>query len=96
MASLRPIVDPREIGASAEAVAFIVRTGDGVACRYKAAFGDEPSLHDADEVLVNVAKALAAYEETLVTGRTRSTTTVTRSPAGKRRRRRIRSLRDGE
>jgi cytochrome c peroxidase len=70
MASLRPILDPREIGASAETVAFIVRTGDGVACRYKAAFGEEPSAHDAEKVLVNVAKALAAYEETLVTGRT--------------------------
>jgi cytochrome c peroxidase len=70
MASLRPILDPREIGASAATVAFIVQTGDGVACRYKAAFGDEPSAHDAEKVLVNVAKALAAYEETLVTGRT--------------------------
>ena len=70
MASLRPILDAREIGASAETVAFIVQTGDGVACRYKAAFGDEPSAHDADRVLVNVAKALAAYEETFVTGRT--------------------------
>jgi cytochrome c peroxidase len=70
MASLRPILDAREIGATAETVAFIVQTGDGVACRYKAAFGEEPSAHDADRVLVNVAKALAAYEETLVTGRT--------------------------
>jgi cytochrome c peroxidase len=70
MASLRPILDPREIGATAATVAFIVQTGDGVACRYRAAFGDEPSAHDAEEVLVNVAKALAAYEETLVTGRT--------------------------
>jgi hypothetical protein len=51
-------------------VAFIVETGDGVACRYKAAFGEEPSAHDAENVLVNVAKALAAYQETLVTGRT--------------------------
>jgi len=70
LASLRPILDPREIGASAQTVALIVQTGDGVACRYKAAFGDEPSAHDAEKVLVNVAKALAAYEETLVTART--------------------------
>jgi cytochrome c peroxidase len=41
-----------------------------VACRYKAAFGEEPSARDAEKVLVNVAKALAAYQETLVTGRT--------------------------
>jgi len=71
MASLRPIVDSREIGGSAEKVAFVIETGDGVACRYKAAFGEEPSARDAEKVLVNVAKALAAYQETLVTGRTR-------------------------
>jgi cytochrome c peroxidase len=70
MASMRPILDMREIGATAEKVAFIVETGDGVACRYKAAFGEEPAAHDAETVLVNVAKALAAYQETLVTGRT--------------------------
>jgi cytochrome c peroxidase len=70
MASLRPILDPREIGGSAEKVAFVIETGDGVACRYKAAFGEEPSVHNTETVLVNVAKALAAYQETLVTGRT--------------------------
>ena len=70
MASLRPILDAREIGGSAEKVAFVIETGDGVACRYRAAFGDDPSAHDAETVLVNVAKALAAYQETLVTGRT--------------------------
>ena len=70
MASLRPILDPREIGATPEKVAFIVETGDGVACYYKAAFGEEPSTRDVEKVLVNVAKALAAYQETLVTGRT--------------------------
>jgi cytochrome c peroxidase len=71
MASLRPILDPREIGSSAEKVAFSIEIGDGMACRYKAAFGEEPSAGDAERVLVNVAKALAAYQETLVTGRTR-------------------------
>ena len=70
MASLRPILDAREIGGSAEKVAFVMETGDGVACRYRAAFGADPSAHDAETVLVNVAKALAAYQETLVTGRT--------------------------
>ena len=70
MASLRPIVDAREIGSTAEKVAFAVEIGDGMACRYKAAFGEEPSAHDAEKVLVNIAKALAAYQETLVTGRT--------------------------
>jgi cytochrome c peroxidase len=70
MASLRPILDPREIGSSAGKVASVVRTGDGVACRYRAAFGADPEGEADETVLVNVGKALAAYEETLVTGRT--------------------------
>ena len=70
MASLRPILDPREIGASAERVAFMIETGDSSPCYYRAAFGAYPSAHDPETVLVNVAKALASYEETLVTGRT--------------------------
>ncbi len=70
MASLRPILDAREIGGSADKVAFVIRTGDGVACRYRAAFGADPDAGGAETVLVNVGKALAAYEETLVTGRT--------------------------
>ncbi len=70
MASLRPILDPREIGSSAQKVAHIVRTGDGVACRYRAAFGADPEREADETVLVNVGKALAAYVETLVTGRT--------------------------
>jgi cytochrome c peroxidase len=67
MASLRPILDPREIGGDAEKVAFVIRTGDGVACRYRAAFGADPDEEKVETVLVNVGKALAAYEETLVT-----------------------------
>ena len=70
MASLRPILDEREIGGSAEKVARVIRTGDGVACRYRAAFGVDPGRQNAEAVLVNVGKALAAYQETLVTGRT--------------------------
>ena len=70
MASLRPILDEREIGGSAAKVARVIRTGDGVACRYRAAFGTDPARENAETVLVNVGKALAAYEETLRTGRT--------------------------
>lgn len=70
MASLRPILDEREIGGSAAKVAHVIRTGDGVACRYRAVFGVDPTRQDAETILVNVGKALAAYEETLRTGRT--------------------------
>jgi cytochrome c peroxidase len=70
MASLRPIVDAREIGADAGRVARVVRTGDGHACRYRRAFGAWPAAHDDRTVMVNVAKSIAAFAETLVTERT--------------------------
>lgn len=57
-ASLRPLLNPLEMGGSAAAIAARVRA--------------EPRLSGADDeaVLVNVAKALAAYQATLVSPRT--------------------------
>jgi cytochrome c peroxidase len=69
MASLRPILDPRELGSSARVVAHGMRTGDGLACRYRLAF-DRRVPDDDELVLVDVGKALAAFQETLITGRT--------------------------
>lgn len=69
-ASLRPILDAREFGSSVARVAEVVRVGDGLACRYERSFGSTPSAHDDETVAVNVAKAMAAFQETLVTGRT--------------------------
>jgi cytochrome c peroxidase len=69
MQTIRPILDPRELGSSAAVVAQGMRTGDGMACRYRLAF-KRPVPTDDELVLVDVAKALAAFEETLTTGRT--------------------------
>ena len=69
MATLRPILDPRELGSSPHVVAHGMRTGDGMACRYELAF-KRPVPADDEAVLVDVAKALAAFQETLTTGRT--------------------------
>jgi cytochrome c peroxidase len=69
MQSLRPILDQRELGSSAQVVAEGMRTGDGMACRYQFAF-KRPVPNDDELVLVDVAKALAAFQETLTTGRT--------------------------
>ena len=67
--SIRPILEPREMGGSAAQVAALVR-GDGeLSCRYAKAFGAPPPAQD-DALLAGVGKALAAYQETLVTGRT--------------------------
>ncbi len=69
MQTIRPILDPRELGSTVHVVAEGMRTGDGMACRYQAAF-KRPVPADDELVLVDVAKALAAFQETLTTGRT--------------------------
>jgi cytochrome c peroxidase len=66
---IRPILDPREMGASAAYVAKLMREDVDYACRYRKVFGTTPSGSD-EAVLVDVAKALAAFQETLLSGRT--------------------------
>ena len=72
MASLRPILDSRELDSTpAHARTVYVRDPD-LACWYQRAVGrtaDDPREDDIT-VLVNTGKALAAFQETLVTGRT--------------------------
>jgi cytochrome c peroxidase len=70
LASLRPMLDAREMGSNAAAVAHVVRIGDGLACEYRRAFGRAPEGVDDEAVMVDVAKAIAAFLETLSTGRT--------------------------
>jgi cytochrome c peroxidase len=66
--SLRPLLDPRELGLSAAQVAALVRADADLSCRYRRAFGPVPAADE--ELLVGVGKALAAFQETLVSGRT--------------------------
>jgi cytochrome c peroxidase len=63
--SIRPILDVRELGASPRQVAELVRSDEQLACRYRKTFGAAPSASDDERVLVDVAKALAAFQETL-------------------------------
>jgi cytochrome c peroxidase len=65
---MRPILDPKEMGSSAARVAQLVREDGDYACRYRKAFGTP--LLDDDKVLVDVSKALAAFQETLMSART--------------------------
>jgi cytochrome c peroxidase len=67
--SLRPIVDSREMGGGLASIAGTIRSDRELVGRYRAAFGVAPSVSD-EAVAVNAAKALAAYQETLVSGRT--------------------------
>ena len=67
--SIRPILDPRELGSSAAQVTKLIRGDRDLSCRYAKTFSAPPSGDD-DKVLVEVGKALAAFQETLVSGRT--------------------------
>jgi len=68
--SIRPILEPSEMGGTAGQVAALVRGDRELACRYQKAFGRPPSLENDEAVLVDVGKALAAFQETLSSGRT--------------------------
>jgi len=68
--SLRPILDERELAATPRHVAQLVRDDEQLACRYRKAFGAPPSPSDDEAVFVDVGKALAAFQETLISGRT--------------------------
>ena len=68
--SLRPIVDRRELAATPRHVAQLVRNDEQLSCRYRKVFGVAPSASDDEAVFVGVGKALAAFQETLVSGRT--------------------------
>jgi cytochrome c peroxidase len=67
--SLRPIVDPREMAGDFARLAALARTDADLGARYRAVFGAAPAGND-EAVAVDLAKALAAYQETLVSGRT--------------------------
>ena len=67
--SLRPITDAREMNSDFARVAARVRDDPALAAHYRAVFGAAPAADD-ERIAVDAAKALAAYQETLVTGRT--------------------------
>lgn len=67
--SLRPLVDPREMGDGVAHVAAAVRAHADLRERYVSVFGRAPPADD-EVVAVDVAKALAAYQEVLVSPRT--------------------------
>jgi cytochrome c peroxidase len=64
-ASLRPILDTREMGGSAASAARVLRSKAALDCHYRIAFGKPADASDP-ELLVNIAKAIAAWQETLV------------------------------
>lgn len=68
--SIRPILDPKELGLSPAGVQMRIALNSSLATSYAHVFGSVARRDAPELVLVNVAKALAAYQETIRTGRT--------------------------
>jgi cytochrome c peroxidase len=65
--SLRPLLEPKEMRSSAAHVARLIRAS--YAEDYRKAFGRPPGASD-DELFADAGRALAAFQQTLVSGRT--------------------------
>jgi cytochrome c peroxidase len=68
-ASLSPLLQAGEMGQRLETLAATMRGDPLLAAAYRAAFGTAPGVDD-EQVAVDVAKALAAWQATLVSPRT--------------------------
>ena len=67
--SIRPILEAREMGGSLAQAAALIRGDAELSCRFARTFGVPPPASD-EAVLAGVGKALAAFQETIVSGRT--------------------------
>ena len=68
--SIHPIVDEKELGLTAEQLRERLSSDPAFTVAYTHLFRSPMADDDAERGLVNVAKALAAFQETIVTGRT--------------------------
>ena len=68
--SIRPILNEKELASNPQLVADLVRKDAELACHYTKAFGRPPSVPNDETLLVDVGKALAAFQETIVAART--------------------------
>lgn len=68
--SLRPFLDAREFASSPELLEECLTGAVDLAEGYRDVFGHPPGVDSPETVMVNTAKALAAFQETLVTGPT--------------------------
>lgn len=68
--SIRPILDPVEMGSSASHVRDHLSRNQSLAILYRKVFGDDPGATDEQEILRKAGMALAAYQETITSRRT--------------------------
>ncbi len=67
--SVRPILEAREMGGSQAEAAALIRRDPELSCRFEKTFGAPPPADD-EGVFAGIGKALAAFQETIVSGRT--------------------------
>ena len=69
--SIRPILNEKELASTPQRVAELVRKDAELACPYTRTFGRPPAaVADDEALLVDIGKALAAFQETIVAART--------------------------
>lgn len=68
--SIGPILDKREMGATPEKVAETVRSDQDLRQRYQNVFGLSPDERNPLDLVVDVAKSMAAFQETITTDKT--------------------------
>lgn len=68
--SIGPILDQKEMGATSQSVADTLRNDPELSSHYQQAFGMAAKSRDHLNLLVDVAKAIAAFQETIISGRT--------------------------
>ena len=69
--SIRPLTDPREHGIALEQVATLLATDPDLSCRYQKVFGRDAAGVSTETASADAGKALAAFQETLVSIPTR-------------------------
>ena len=67
--SIAPILDARELGMTADTLKTRIAQTPTLASRYRQVFDTPINDHDAEAAMVNVAKVLAAYQETILSGK---------------------------
>jgi cytochrome c peroxidase len=68
--SIRPMLDEKELGLTPGLVQARVAADPALAAAYARVFGSAATADSPELAMVNVAKALAAFQEAIVTGRT--------------------------
>ncbi len=69
--SIAPIIDNRELAMTPEKLQARIAGTPAFRSNYRVVFGADVTAHGPENTIVNIAKALAAYQETLTSGRSK-------------------------